>query len=94
MESQSGDDGYDVFDINACSDDESILGRMLDDKKDIRVKGKTMTVIENLPVTNAEFSECLLSRIPIRDRSVLSSLTASSGNFLVIDARVLKIIQL
>ena len=40
-----------------------------------------MTVIENLPVTNTEFSECLLSRIPIRDSFVLSSLTGLSGKF-------------
>ena len=79
MESQSLDDGDDDFDIDACSDDESILDRMLDDKKDIRVRIRTMTIIENLPVTNAEFSECLLSRLPIRDSSVLSSLTGSSG---------------
>ena len=52
---------------------------MLDDKKDIRFRVKTMTVIENLPVTNAEFSEWLLSRLQIRDSSVLSSLTGSSG---------------
>ena len=38
-----------------------------------------MTIIENLPVTNAEFSECLLSHLPVRDSSVLSSLTGSSG---------------
>ena len=64
---------------NACSDDESILDRMLDDKKDIRVRIRTMTIIENLPVTNAEFSECLLSRLLIRNSSDLSSLTGSSG---------------
>ena len=61
-----GDDevnGDEDFDIDACSDDESILDRMLDDKKDIRVKIRTMTIIENLPVTEAEFSECLLSRL-------------------------------
>ena len=79
MESQSLDDGDDDFDIDACSDDESILDRMLDDKKDIRVKIRTITIIENLPVTNAEFSECLLSRLLIRNSSDLSSLTGSSG---------------
>ena len=42
---------------------------MLNNKKDTRVRIKTMTVIENLPVTNAEFSECF----------ILSSLTGSSG---------------
>ena len=75
MENQSED----KFDINACSDDESIIDRMLNDKKDIRVRVKIMTIIENLSVTNAEFSECLLLRIPIRDSFVLSSLTGSSG---------------
>ena len=38
-----------------------------------------MTIIETLTVTNAEFSECLLSRLPVRDSFVLSSLTGSSG---------------
>ena len=79
IESQSGDDGDDAFDIYTCSDDENILDRMFDDKKDIRVRVKTMTIIKNLHVTNAELSECLLSRIPIRNSSVLSSLTGSSG---------------
>ena len=79
MESQSLDDGDEDFDIDACSDDDSILDRMLDDKKYIRVRIRTMTIIENLPVTNAEFSECLLSRLLIRDSSVLSSLTGLSG---------------
>ena len=79
MESQSLDDGDDAFDIDACSDDERILDRMLDEKNDIRVRIRTRTIIEKLPVTNAELSECLLSRIPIRNSSVLSSLTGSSG---------------
>ena len=45
MECQSDDI---EFDINACSDDESIIGSILNDKKYIRVRIKTMTVIENL----------------------------------------------
>ena len=45
------DDGDEDFDIDACSDDESILDRMLDDKKDILVRIRTITIIENLPVT-------------------------------------------
>ena len=94
MESQSLDDGDDDFDIGACSDDESILDRMLDDKNDIRVGIRTMTIIENLPVTNAEFSECLLSRLPVRDSSVLSSLTGSSGRKIMVAARVLEKNQL
>ena len=35
--------------------------------------------MENLPVTNADIYEILLSRLPIRDSSVVSSLTSSSG---------------
>ena len=38
-----------------------------------------MTVIENVPVTNADIPEKLLSLLPIRDRSVVSSLTDSSA---------------
>jgi len=79
MEIQRLDDGDDAFDIDACSDDENILDRMLDDKKDIRVRIRTMTIIENLPATESEFSECLLSRLQVQDSSVLSSLTGSSG---------------
>ena len=52
---------------------------MLNDEKDIRVRIKTMTVIENLPVTNVDIPKCLLSRLPIRDSSVVSSLTGLSG---------------
>ena len=37
-----------------------------------------MTVIENLPLTIADIPECLLSRLPIRYSSVVSSLTGSS----------------
>ena len=38
-----------------------------------------MTVIENLPVTNSDLPERLLLRLPIRDSSIVSSLTGSSG---------------
>ena len=38
-----------------------------------------MAVIENLLVANADIPEILLSRLPIRDSSVVSSLTSSSG---------------
>ena len=38
-----------------------------------------MTVIENLPVTNVDIPKYLLSRLPIRDGSVVSSLTGLSG---------------
>ena len=48
-------------------------------KKDIRVRIKTMTVIENLPITNTDNHESLLSCLSNRDISVVSSLTGSSG---------------
>ena len=48
-------------------------------KKVIRVTIKNMTVIENLPLTIADIPECLLSRLPIGDGSVVSSVTSSSG---------------
>ena len=52
---------------------------MLYKKKDIRVRVKTLTIIENLPVTNEGIPKSLLSRLPIRNSSVLSSLTGLSG---------------
>ena len=75
MESQSENE----FDINASSDDESIIDRILNDKKNIRVIIKTMTILENLPVTIADITECLLLRLPIRDSSIVSSSTGLSG---------------
>ena len=48
-------------------------------KKDIGVRIKTMTVIENLPITNATIHESLLSRLPIRGSSIVSLLTGLSG---------------
>ena len=77
MESQSEDD---EFNINTCSNEESIINRMLNDKKYIRVRIKTMTVIGNLQITNAYISKYLLSRLQIRDSSVVSSLIDLSGN--------------
>ena len=35
--------------------------------------------MENLPVTNADIYEILLSRLPIRDSSVVSSSTGLNG---------------
>ena len=49
MESQNEHD----FDLNVCSDDERIIYRILHEKNCIQVRIKTMTIIENLPVTNA-----------------------------------------
>ena len=76
MESQNEDD---EFDINICSDDESIIDIMLYDKKDIRVRIKTMTVIENLPLTIVDIPEYVLSHLPIRDSSVVSSFISLNG---------------
>ena len=59
MESQSEDD---KFDINACSYDESIIGRMHDNKKDIRVRMKIMTVIENLSKSTQSFSFSVVTK--------------------------------
>ena len=59
MKSQSEDED---FDTNACSDNESIIGRMLNDKKDTRVRIKTMKVIENLLLIIADIPKCLYSQ--------------------------------
>ena len=49
MESQNEDD----FDLNVCFDDERIIYRILHENNYIKVRINTMTIIENLPVTNA-----------------------------------------
>ena len=64
--------------IDAYSDGNSIIDRMIY-KKDMRVRVKTMTVIENLLVANTDIPEILLSRLQIRDSSVFFSLTGLSG---------------
>ena len=66
------------FDLNTFSYDDSIIDWCFI-KKDIRVRVKTLTIIENLPVTNEGIPKSLLSRLPIRNSSVLSSLTGLSG---------------
>ena len=73
IESQREEEFY----LNSCSNDDSIIDRIFM-KKDIRVRVKTMTVIESLPVTNADIPESLLSRLPMKDSSFLSLLTDSS----------------
>ena len=75
MESQNEDD----FDLNVCFDDERIIYRILHENNYIKVRINTMTIIENLPVTNANIHESLFSRLPMRDSAVLTSLTGSSS---------------
>ena len=38
-----------------------------------------MEIIKDLPITNADLPNNLLSRLPIRDNSVAPSLTGASG---------------
>ena len=47
-------------------------------KKNIRIRLKTMTVIEKLSVINVYIPKSLLSRLPIREISIVFSLTGSS----------------
>ena len=58
---------------------DSIIDRMICERNNIRVKFNTMVIIENLPITNTDFPNNLLSRLPIRDNYVVSSLTGWSG---------------
>ena len=75
MESQSEGE----IDLNARSADDSIIYRMLYEIKYIRVRVNTLTIIKNLPVTNTNILESLMSRLPIRDIFIISSLTGLSG---------------
>ena len=60
------------------SDDDSIIDILLFVINDVRVRVNTMEIINNLPITNADISNNLLSRLPIKDSSVASSMTVSS----------------
>ena len=50
---------------------------MLYKRNDGTVRINTMTIIENLPTFNADLSNNLVLRLPIRDNSIVSSLTSS-----------------
>ena len=75
MESQSEGE----IDLNARSADDSIVYIILYEIKYIRVRVNTLTIIKNLPVTNTNILEILMSRLPIRDIFIISSLTGLSG---------------
>ena len=64
------------FDV---SGDNSIIDRMVCEISYIRVRVNTMATIKHLPITNTYFPNSLLSRLPIRDNYVVSSLIGSSG---------------
>ena len=40
----------------------------------------TISIIESLQITNADLPNSLFSRLPIRDNSIMPSLTSSSDN--------------
>ena len=52
---------------------------MIGKKNDVRDRIMTMVIIENLPINNVDHPNNLLSYLPIRDNSVVLSLTGSSG---------------
>ena len=68
------------FDI---SDDDNIIDRLFFKINHARVRVNTMVSIDNLPITNENLLHNLLSRLPIRDDSIVSSLTGSSGKVVV-----------
>ena len=70
----------DDFDV---SDDDSMINRLICERNDVRVRVNTMKVIKNLPITNVDLPNNVLSRLPIKINSVVSSLTDSSGRISV-----------
>ena len=70
----------DDFDV---SDDDSMIDRLICERNDVRVRVNTMKIIKNLPITNVDLPNNVLSRLPIKSNSVVSSLTDSSGKISV-----------
>ena len=70
----------DDFDV---SDDDSMIDRLICERNDVRVRVNTMKIIKNLPITNVDLPNNVLSRLPIKINSVVSSLTDSSGRISV-----------
>jgi len=71
------DDDFDV------SDDDSMIDILICERNDVRVRVNTMKIIKNLPITNVDLPNNVLSRLPIKSNSVVSSLTDSSGKISV-----------
>ena len=66
----------DNFDL---SDDDSTIDKLIYERNDVRVRVDTMAIIENLPITNVDRPNNLLSCLLIRDNYIVLSLIASSG---------------
>ena len=61
------------FNVTACSDEDIIIDRTIFERRDVRVRVKTMTAIGNLPISNVDLPNNLLSRLsryPHRSRSL------------------------
>ena len=66
----------DNFDL---SDDDSTIDKLIYERNDVRVRVDTMANNENLPITNVDRPNNLLSCLLIRDNYIVLSLIASSG---------------
>ena len=71
-----GHQDKDEFDV---SDEDSIIDRIIFERNYIRARVNTIEFIDTLPIINADLSNNLLSRLPFRDNSIVSSLTDLSG---------------
>ena len=81
------------FNVNVYSDEESIIDRMISEIRDVTVKIRTMTVIENLSTVNVYRSSSLLSHLLIKYSSIVTSLIGLSGKMLVVDQKVKEIVR-
>ena len=61
------DEDQDEFDL---FDDDNIIDRLIYERNEVRVRVYTIVIIDNLPITNEDLPNNLLSRLPIRDNSL------------------------
>ena len=60
-------------------DDVSIIYRLICERNQVGIRVNTMAIIENLPITNTDLPNNVLSHLLIRYNYVVSSLTGSNS---------------
>lgn len=68
------------FEVTECSNGDIVIDRMVSDKRNTLIKLRSHFLIDNLPSIDTDIPGNSLSRISIRQISVVSSLNVSSDN--------------
>ena len=71
--------GHQEGDYFDASNDDGIIDRIMSERNDVRIRVNTMAIIENLPITNTDLPNNVLSHLLIRYNYVVSSLTGSNS---------------